>query len=168
MKPEARLRSRCRAYLTAALPAPGRFTAIEHGRKHTGTKAQRGAEWARLAAQGVKQGLPDMEIHYLGKFIGVELKAGKNGLSENQIKMGRSIVDNGGVYWLIRSVVQLHDCLVDYGLPVSPSFRAAAMGYDAILAAPEKKKKSSEPRKERKDVSAKAKAFQLLQYGVKS
>ena len=161
MKPEARLRSRCRMYLTKALPLPGWFTAIEHGRKHTGTKEQRAREWQRLAAQGVKKGIPDMEIHDLG-YIGVELKVGAD-QSGAQSKVEAAIVANGGTYWLVRSVVTLHDNLVGHGVPVRPSFRVLAMQYDAVLAQPEKKGKGGGNEKPARP-SKRAQQFHRSQY----
>lgn len=141
MKPEARLRARCRSYLDKALPAPGWYSAIEHGRPHSGTPEQRAREWGRLAAQGVKAGIPDMDIRYLALVIGVELKAGKNKQSPAQLKTEAAFIANGCEYWVIRSVTELHDRLVAHLVPVPPSFRVMAMDYDARLAVPEPKKK---------------------------
>lgn len=147
-QPEARLRARCRLYLQNALQPPATFTAIEHGRRHTGTKQQRAREWQRLKGQGVKAGVFDLIVLAPGLFIGCELKAGKNTLSPEQEKFAAATVANGHHALVIRSILDLHDSLIRLGLDIAPSMRILAMSYDACLSVPEKKKKraSGSPR----------------------
>lgn len=144
-QPESRLRARCRLYLDHALPEPCTYSAIEHGRKHSGTQAQRAREWMRLKAQGVKAGVFDLIILAPGKFIGCELKAGKNTLSEAQQDWAKATaansVDGSHVALVIRSILGLHDALVGIGILIQPSMRILAMSYDACLSVPEKPKK---------------------------
>ena len=140
VKPEARLRARCRMYLANALPEPGWYSSLEHGRVHHGTPEQRAREWTKLAAQGVKQGLPDIAIWHCGKFIGIELKALKNKPTEAQVAFAAAMAANQFFAFTIRSVVELHDCLLECGVPVVPSMRIEAMRHDAQLSVPEVKK----------------------------
>ena len=154
MRPEDRLRARCRMYLDAALPPPGWFSAIEHGRKHHGTEQQRMAEWSRLRAQGVKVGISDILVMYLGELIGVELKVGKNEPSKNQTDFGEMMEANGFKWRVIRSVCELHDWLVYLGIPIARSMFLAAVAHDAALAQPEALK----PRRTSKPKAAKPKA----------
>ena len=155
MTPEYRLRARSRMYLDKALPAPGFWSAIEHGRRHHGDKEERAREWERLKAQGVKVGLSDIMIWYRGLFIGAEAKVKPNGPSDMQEKFGFAMWDNGFGWFCYYSITDLHDRLVNLGIPIAPSFRIEAMHHDATLqVAKEPKKKSSRPRKPRADPAA--------------
>ena len=140
MLPEARLRARCRMYLANGLPPPGFWSSVEMGRLHAGTPEQRMHEWTRLAAQGVKVGLPDIMIWYMGRFIGVELKAGRNKSSDPQRTFAAAMRNNGFVVHEIRSIVGLHEALEFEGVPVLPSMRIAALHHDAALSVPVKKR----------------------------
>ena len=147
MRPEDRLRARCRMYLDVALPAPGFYTAIEHGRMHTGTPEQRAREWGRLKAQGVKTGLSDLMVWHVGKFIAPEAKVGKNDTSEAQDSFGNAMRANGFEHFVFRSVVELHDGLVARGVPIQSALRILAASHDACLATPEpaRKGRASKP-----------------------
>jgi len=144
-QPEARLRARCRMWLDQFLPSPGTFTAIEHGRAHSGTPAQRAREWQRLKAQGVKTGLSDIMIWYRGRFIGVELKAGTNTASAAQEDFGRAMIANGFQWSVVRSVEGLATVLHQHGVPLSLTAPHVASGYDRELATAEPVKKSRRP-----------------------
>ena len=153
MRPEDRLRARCRMYLDAALPAPGWFSSIEMGRKHHGTEQQRMAEWARLKAQGCRVGIADILVIYVGQLIGVELKVGRNKASDQQEAFGAMMEVNGFRWRVIKSVCELHDYLVKSGIPIARSMFLAAVAHDAALAQPEpvkarrtSKSKVSKPR----------------------
>lgn len=137
MRPEDRLRSRCRMYLNQALPPPLFYSAIEHGRKHGGDDFQRAKEWSRLKAQGVKTGLADIFIWAPRRFIAIELKAGKNDTSDKQDQFAAAMVANAHHYHVVRSVAEL-DVILRIYAPILPSMRIAALGYDAELSAPEK------------------------------
>lgn len=125
-------------YLTAALPAPGFFSAIEHGRAHVGTPEQRMKEWQRLKAQGVKTGLADLFIWYRGMFLPVELKVDGNDTSSNQDRFEEAMAANGFLYEVCRSVESLDSTLRRRNIPILPSMRIAAMDHDAFLSIPEK------------------------------
>lgn len=137
MRPEDRLRAHCRMYLDKALPSPAFWSAIEHGRKHAGTDQQRMREWQHMKAQGVKTGLSDVMIWYLGKFLAPECKAGKNGTQPAQDVFRDAMLANRFSYRVIRSVAELDRYLRDEGIPIPRSLEILAMSYDAALAIPE-------------------------------
>ena len=151
MKPEARLRARCRMWLDQFLDARhGHYSAIEHGRLHHGTPAQRGAEWERLKAQGVKPGLPDLMIWLRGRFVAVELKAGRNTTSDHQDGFRDGLVTLGHHYEVARSVTDLHGLLSRYGVPMAPAAGQIASEYDTAL----KNEGGEKPRGKRAHVRA--------------
>jgi hypothetical protein len=146
MQPEARLRARCALYLKAALPEPGTYTAIEHGRVHAGTPEQRAREWSRLKSQGVRAGIMDLLVLFPGLFFSFELKVGKNTMSDKQEDWAASIAACGFIAREIRSVEALHDTLVSHGIPIAPSMRTLAMSHDACLSTPAPAKNRAAPR----------------------
>jgi hypothetical protein len=74
-------------------------------------------------------------IVYRGRFLWVELKAGRNTTSEAQDAFARDMVANGARCWTIRSVTELHDRLHAEGVPVGVMARLMAEGHDRALAA---------------------------------
>ena len=147
MKPEARLRARCAMLLKSHLAPPCWFSAIEHGRKHSGTAQQRAAEWSRLQAQGVKPGLGDVLVLAAGYALWVELKAGANQQSDAQLAMQNAMAFLGHGYAVVRSVEQLVDVLEQHGIPLHAGARVAALRHDGMLAVPEKvAKRTAKPR----------------------
>ena len=165
MKPEARLRARVRMYLDQALPITARWSSIEHGRQHSGDATQRAREWQRLKAQGVATGLPDVMIWNGKDFFAIELKAGKNGLTDAQKGWRDFLWSSGQHYIECRSVVDLHDYLTTHGLiDIAPTHRHHAEAHDRALAEPEKAKKPARPAKPRvtkKGLSVAAKVYGL-------
>jgi len=142
-------------YLEKALPAPGYWTAIEHGRVHHGDKEARAREWGRLKGQGVKTGISDIAIWYLRDFHAIELKSGGNSTSDAQDGFGAAMVANGFRWQVIRSVAALHDYLLAAGVPVLPSMRVLAMRHDAALTvAPPKPKAATRPPRQRNPTKA--------------
>jgi hypothetical protein len=131
LRPEDRLQTHCVKYLKAALPEPGFFSGIEHARK----QSTRAGNIQR--AKGVKRGLADLNIWYLGKFIGVELKV-KSSTSDPQKAFGAAMDANGFDWHVVRSVVALHDLLVASDIPVPLSMRIDALNRDAALSVPAK------------------------------
>ena len=136
-------------YLKAALPPPPTafFSAIEHGRLHTGDEYQRMKEWQRMKGQGVKQGLCDLFIIAWGRFIAVELKK-TTGLSDAQKAFRDACQANGQAHVVCRSVVELDAALRAIGLPIPRSMALAAMSHDAALSVPEPTRKPRAPRPE--------------------
>lgn len=133
MTPEARLRARCRMLLDSHLELPCWYTAIEHGRRHHGTKEQRAREWQHLQAQGVKQGIGDMLVLAPGHCLFVELKAKANKQSESQYAFQAKMAALGHGYEVVRSVEALGQALERNGVPLRAGWRVAAMQHDAAL-----------------------------------
>lgn len=127
LRPEDRLQSRVRMYLDDALPAPGWWSSVDHARKQSLKSGQ------IQKARGIKRGLCDVAIWYLGMFYGIELKAGKNDTSDAQDGFGVAMVATGFRYQVIRSVEALDLYLRNTGIPILPSMRVAAMQHDAAL-----------------------------------
>lgn len=157
MKPEARLRSRCRAFGDSHVLLPTYWTAIEHGRKHSGTDEQRAREWGRLKAQGVKEGIADLMYQVPGFTLWVECKSGKNKQQPAQIAFMEAQLRIGNGYEIVRSVEALGEALERHGIPLAPGWRVAAMHHDAALEAPpkghNKPPRAVKPRGNRKQVA---------------
>lgn len=168
MPPEAKLRAHVRMYLTKALPAPGFFSAIEHGRMHHGNDEQRGREWGRLKGQGVKTGLADVFIWHQNKFIAVELKAGKNTTSDSQDAFGDAMIANGFSYMVVHLVAELDAALRLHGIPVSPSMRVLAMQHDAALSIlnPTKKPRAAKNQRAKPTARSIARRTTLQRQGI--
>ena len=130
MRPEDRLQSHCRSYLDDALPRPGWWSALKHEKKQSLKAGQ------VQKALGVKRGLPDIAVWYLTRFIGVELKVGRNTTSDAQDGFAEAMRENGFDYVVVRSVLELHEALCHRGVPILPSMRIAALNHDAALALP--------------------------------
>ena len=165
--PEGRLQTYCAKYLTQFFPPPGTWQANEAGVKLAGTKQQRVNAWARLKAKGVKPGVEDISANYMGLVMAFELKA-KSKLSDAQEKRGREIVANGGRYFVIRSVEDLHTALLISRVPVNllSLALATAQGYDRILSTPKPSRKPSTPKPKAERPSKKAQAFAAKVYGA--
>lgn len=137
-QPEARLRARCAMFLKSHLMFPCWYSAIEHGRKHSGTAEQRAREWQRLLAQGVKPGLADMLVLAPAFVLWLEMKAGANKQSPAQEAFARDMGALCFGYEVIRSVEQLGEALQRHGIPLAANWRVAAMHHDAALDVPTK------------------------------
>jgi hypothetical protein len=163
MQPEARLRARCAMFLRTC--APGlKFTAIEHGRKHTGTAEQRAREWQALAAQGLRQGLGDMLLmppHSPG--LWVELKHGANKQTPAQRAMQDDMEAIGWGYVVCRSVEALGHQLALRGIPLAIGWQITAMRHDALLDGDAPRRTPAKPRavKATRKQVAKANALML-------
>jgi hypothetical protein len=125
-------------FLTSHLLHPCWFTAIEHGRKHAGTKEQRAREWQHLQAQGVKQGVADVLVLAPGFAFMAELKAGANKQSEAQLLMQCVMEALQHGYAVCRSVEQLGEALQRHGIPLAAGWQVAAQHHDAALDVPAK------------------------------
>lgn len=122
--------------LRSHLQHPCWFTAIEHGRRHAGTPQQRAREWQALAAQGVQVGIGDMLVLSPGFCCFLELKAGKNDLSDAQHAFQANMAALGHGYEVVRSVEALGVALERNGIPLRQGWRVAAMQHDGMLAVP--------------------------------
>lgn len=135
MRPEDRLRARCRLFLQGVLMPPCYFTAIEHGQKLRGTKEERARAWGRLKAQGIKTGLADLFVWATERrFIAIELKVGSNTTSDAQDVFGAAMVTLGHPYEVCYSVEQVGQVLERHDVPLAAGWREIARGHDAALA----------------------------------
>jgi len=138
MRPEDRLQARCAMFCKSHVLPPCEWTAIEHGRQHSGSKEQRAREWQRLARKGVKKGLPDLWFIMPGFLLCVELKAGKNAETDEQAALGDRLKAMGHGYEVARSVEQLGEALQRHGIPLAAGWQVAALHHDAALDVPSK------------------------------
>ena len=146
MRPEDRLRARCRLFLDGALLPPCFYTAIEHGLKMRGTQEERERAWGRLKAQGVKTGLADLFVWAPGYFHAIELKSGKNDTTDAQDVFRDALKAMGHGYEVARSVTQLGDALAANLIPLAANWRIQAAHHDAALAVDRPAKKARTPR----------------------
>jgi hypothetical protein len=134
-------------FCVSHLRPPTVWTAIEHGRKHSGTATQRASEWMRLKRKGVKAGLPDLWFLTLGRLLCVELKAGKNDATDAQDAFGAALNAIGHGYIVVRSVEQLGEALDACAIPLAAGWRMAAQNHDRALdTVPKPTRKPSKPR----------------------
>jgi len=120
-----------------------------------------------MKAQGVAVGLMDGFIMGPDRFFAwMELKAGRNTTSDAQDGWAEHVSRCGFHWWLIRSVVELHDHLAAAGAPVTGYHRALAEGHDRALGEDAAPRKVSQRAGMKRKPSAKAKAFNNLFHGV--
>ena len=162
LRPEDRLQIACAKYLRAALPKPGFYSGVEHARKQSVRSGQ------IQKAKGVKRGLADLNIWFLGKYIGIELKAGKNTTSDSQDDFAEAMRANGFDYYVCRSVWDVDDALRASGVPVLRSMVILAEQADAALTIPQavKPKRASKPRAARPAQSSLKRVAALRAKGI--
>ena len=145
-RPEDRLQIRCAMFAKSHVALPTFWTALEHGRRHSGTAIQRAAEWQRLARKGVRTGLPDLIFITHGFVLAVELKVGSS-QSETQKVTETALLTLGHGYVIARSVEQLGEALERHGIPLASGWRIDAQRHDAALdGEPKPARKPSKPR----------------------
>lgn len=127
MRPEDRFQTRCRMFLDAYLPAACKWSSIGHERKQTLQQGQ------RQKARGVKRGLPDIMVWAPHLFLGFELKAGKNDVTDAQEAFGKGLRALGHVYEVVRSVEQLGEILVRNDVALAPGWQIKAQLHDMAL-----------------------------------
>jgi hypothetical protein len=140
MRPEDRLQSRVRMFLDAYLSPPVWWSSVGHERKQTL------AQGAAQKARGIRRGLPDVMIWAPSYFLGVELKAGKNGTTDAQNVFQAQMAVLGHGYEVVRSVEQLGEKLVQHGIPLAGGWRIAAQLHDHALDGATPPRKPSKPR----------------------
>jgi hypothetical protein len=65
------------------------------------------------------RGLPDINLIYNGQYIGIEVKSPSKGLTLHQIRLGKRIIQSGGVYIMCSSVDELkHNLYYKVGIPL--------------------------------------------------
>ena len=65
----------------------------------------------RRLAKGQKKGFPDIILCYRGTFIGLEVKTETGKQSKEQKWNQRKIIDNGGHYFIVRSLDDVKEIL---------------------------------------------------------
>jgi hypothetical protein len=67
---------------------------------------------ARLKAQGVRPGAPDLVVLSSGIFYGLELKRDSGRLADSQRSMGAEITRAGGIYYVCYGLEEAVQCLM--------------------------------------------------------
>ena len=70
----------------------------------------------KLKAEGVKAGVPDLAIVHNGKYYGIEVKAPKGRLSENQKLMITLLENNGASVGIVRGIPDTAELLKEWGI----------------------------------------------------
>jgi len=127
-------------YLSKALPPTAYFTSIDIG---SAGSAQQGA---LRKARGVKPGIADVLITYLGATLWLEIKAGTQ-LSEAQKLFRDQVTANGHCWALARCPEDVEQACRDVGIPLRATFgqiHARIAEQDARL--PTRKKRAPRAR----------------------
>jgi len=113
LKPEEQLHRAC-VQLLWVYEAFGRLTFA-----HCPNGERRdAATGGRLKAMGVRAGVPDLLIWPNGgNHFGVELKAGKGGLSPSQVIWHSTLASMGHRVYIVRTVGELEEALRTEGIP---------------------------------------------------
>jgi hypothetical protein len=167
MRPEDRIRATARMFANAYVEPPTWWGAIEHGRRHHGTDAQRAAEWGRMAAQGVKKGVADMLFQRPGLSLWVEFKSHKNvqTSAQRQFEAAQAVIGNG--YIVARTITHLGGALAEAGFPLGLGWQLAAMRYDAKLEVAPKPKRRGKPPADRPSPAKIARGNRMAMVGVR-
>ncbi len=102
-------------YLSKALPPTAYFTSIDIG---SAGSAQQGA---LRKARGVRPGIADLLIVYLGATLWCEVKSGTQ-LSEAQKLFRDQVTANGHCWSLVRCPEDMEQACRDVGIPLRASF----------------------------------------------
>lgn len=105
---EARLQGAAVTYLRTALPDRAIVFAVPNG----GSRDKR--EAARLKWQGVLPGVPDLIVMIDGRTFGIELKAPKGRLSEDQKNIADKFTANDIPWTVARSLDEIEAFLTSY------------------------------------------------------
>ena len=125
MRPEDQLQSDVAKWLTAAMPRTAWFTATANGAYLGGDKTRRSIQAARMKRTGVKNGTPDLIICHDGRFLSIELKAGKGTQTEAQREVEDAIAVAGGGYAVCWSIADVATVLDTWQVPYRGSAVAA-------------------------------------------
>lgn len=124
MRPEDQLQADVASYLTAVMPHASWWTATANGAFLGGDKTRRAIQSARMKRTGVKNGTPDIIICHDGRFLSIELKAGKGKQSDAQCEVEDAIAVAGGGYAVCRSIADVHTVLSGWMVPVRGALAA--------------------------------------------
>jgi len=117
-RPEDILQKSVCGHLDVALPSSAWYCSIPNGSVLAGDPQQRGRQMNKLKSTGLKVGAPDLVICWSGRFIGIELKAGKGALSDNQKDVSDKITLAGGFWSCCRSLADVEAFLMMLGVPL--------------------------------------------------
>ena len=146
MKPEDRLQRAVHRWWKRHQPPGWTMEAIEHGIAYAGDETSRAKQWGRMAAKGVKSGIEDLQFTGpLKTLIAVELKWGKNGQQETQIKRQQHLIACGHRYHVCRSVSQVAEVLTA-AVPLNQWAFADAEAYDRQILEANEAEKQDKPR----------------------
>ena len=136
---EHRLQMTVAVYLGAVLPRDAAWTAIDAGQGRMDIRAAQ-----RRKARGVKAGWPDIQIVWRGFFYGIELKAAKGRVSDNQEHVHSALADAAALVSVCRSVADVERALLHWGIPLRGTTLTPAE-RDERLASP-KPTRATKPR----------------------
>lgn len=120
-RPEETVQKAIVRFLGIALPGDSFLFATTNQR---GTRKR--FEMGILKAMGARAGVPDLCLLHRGRFIGIEVKAEKGRLSENQANASDAIVKAGGLYSVVRSVEEAERYLRSVGVALRATVLAVA------------------------------------------
>lgn len=125
MRPEDALQADVAQWLTDNMPHASWWTATANGAFLGGDKRRRMIQSARMKRTGVKNGTPDLIICHAGRFLSIELKAGKGKQTDDQRAVEDAIALAGGGYAVCRSIADVADALTCWQVPFRGSAVAA-------------------------------------------
>jgi hypothetical protein len=138
---EWKLQKAIAVYLSKALPPDAYWTAIDIG---SAGSAQQGA---LRKARGVKPGIADVLIAYLGATLWLEIKAGTQP-SEAQKLFRDQVTANGHCWALARCPEDVEQACRDVGIPLRATFgQIHARIAEQQEHLPAKRKRAARPRK---------------------
>lgn len=80
------------------------------------------ASTGRLRKSPMRLGTPDLILCYKGIFVGIEVKAEKGRLSDNQKEIGVCIQDAGGIWGVAKNLEDVRELLKRAELRLAPMF----------------------------------------------
>lgn len=124
MRSEDRLQSAVAQYLDRMLPSACWWTATANGAWLGGDKRRRMIQAARMKRTGVKVGCPDLIICHEGRFLSIELKQEGQLATDAQNEVEDRIAIAGGGYQVCRSIEDVEQTLIEWGVPIRGSLRS--------------------------------------------
>jgi len=121
MRPEDHLQASICQFLDRALPTDAWYCSVPNGSVLAGTPAKRAMQMNKLKRTGLKVGAPDLFVLFMGQFLALEVKSPKGVVSDNQKITATDIRLAGGAYTIVRSVDDVEDELLAFGIPLRAS-----------------------------------------------
>jgi hypothetical protein len=142
LTPEERLQVYVVRRLRDILPADAEFRAIEQGVHLRGTEEERARAWVRLMNKGVRPGVCDLHLWWRGVYLTIELKWGRNTVTEAEGKFIAAIRRAGFLADAAWSAAQVETIIRSAGIPLSGTMA----DIDARLAIEQPVKPRTAPR----------------------